>query len=312
MNIICLDFRVEVLTVTLMTWPVRASRHAPHAIFIAHPLFPAILQALLDPFSADPLDSFEEMARKEREAWNVSPSLLGDDCLFDEVVLGFLKLSLTLRMEFQVNMQQETEFNRKFRQLLARDDFWERTAATTTTSVPERAEQDADEHGKSLSAGGASFNTGHQTKRNYTEAISSLCDHYSEEEMRKRKRKLDKDSTDVLTRWFLEHQDKPYPTPAQKNELVAQTGLTSTQVRNWFTNIRKRHWAPSLRGKQPRSFLDHVIQASAHQQTTAATAGAPGTSDSNGGATSPQFDSFAHASFFGSFDLLLDDTMAII
>jgi hypothetical protein len=79
----------------------------------------------------------------------------------------------------------------------------------------------------------------------------------------KRQRHLTKEATDILTRWFVENQAKPYPSSEEKKRLCASTGLSATQIRNWFTNMRKRHWAPVKNGREPRSFVDYVLQVSA-------------------------------------------------
>jgi hypothetical protein len=44
--------------------------------------------------------------------------------------------------------------------------------------------------------------------------------------------------------------------------------LTTTQVRNFFTNVRKRHWNPLRKGRQPRSFLDVAVMTATEKQTT--------------------------------------------
>ncbi|XP_054901575.1 SIX homeobox 9 [Poeciliopsis prolifica] len=47
-------------------------------------------------------------------------------------------------------------------------------------------------------------------------------------------------SRSVLREWY--HR-KPYPSTQEKRELAAATGLTSTQVSNWFKNRRQRERA---------------------------------------------------------------------
>lgn len=40
-----------------------------------------------------------------------------------------------------------------------------------------------------------------------------------------------------------------------------EAGITQVQLRNWFTNVRKRHFRPTLqKGRAPRSALDVAIQ----------------------------------------------------
>lgn len=46
--------------------------------------------------------------------------------------------------------------------------------------------------------------------------------------------------TRALRKWLAIHTDHPYPTEEEKSELVRQSGLTRTQVVNWFNNARRR------------------------------------------------------------------------
>ncbi|KAL6879332.1 hypothetical protein J3F83DRAFT_298646 [Trichoderma novae-zelandiae] len=47
--------------------------------------------------------------------------------------------------------------------------------------------------------------------------------------------------TRVLRNWFATHQEHPYPSEDDKFLLSEQSGLTKTQVINWFANARRRH-----------------------------------------------------------------------
>lgn len=51
---------------------------------------------------------------------------------------------------------------------------------------------------------------------------------------------LPKETVQILNTWLLSHLQNPYPTPAEKNELLRQTGLTKIQLSNWFINVRRR------------------------------------------------------------------------
>lgn len=51
----------------------------------------------------------------------------------------------------------------------------------------------------------------------------------------------------ILERWFDNHVQEPYPTEAQRDALVRETGLTCKQVGHYFTNRRKRDTAWRLR-----------------------------------------------------------------
>ncbi|KAL5474781.1 hypothetical protein EMCRGX_G026791 [Ephydatia muelleri] len=49
----------------------------------------------------------------------------------------------------------------------------------------------------------------------------------------------------VLRQWYTKN---PYPSPREKRQLAEQTGLTTTQVSNWFKNRRQRDRAAETKG----------------------------------------------------------------
>ena len=49
----------------------------------------------------------------------------------------------------------------------------------------------------------------------------------------------------ILRQWY---QQNPYPSPREKRQLAEQTGLTTTQVSNWFKNRRQRDRASETKG----------------------------------------------------------------
>ncbi|RYG57300.1 hypothetical protein EON66_00760, partial [archaeon] len=52
----------------------------------------------------------------------------------------------------------------------------------------------------------------------------------------------------------------------EKEELMAATGLDATQLRNFMTNQRKRHWRPILSGRAPRSRMELMLQIRAQEK----------------------------------------------
>lgn len=50
----------------------------------------------------------------------------------------------------------------------------------------------------------------------------------------------------VLRAWLFEHFLHPYPTDSDKLMLARQTGLSRSQVSNWFINARVRLWKPMV------------------------------------------------------------------
>ncbi|KAI1634308.1 hypothetical protein F4809DRAFT_665751 [Biscogniauxia mediterranea] len=47
--------------------------------------------------------------------------------------------------------------------------------------------------------------------------------------------------TQPLSNWLSAHKDNPYPSEQAKLRLMEQSGLSRTQVTDWFTNARRRH-----------------------------------------------------------------------
>ncbi|GFQ08058.1 homeobox protein bel1 homolog [Phtheirospermum japonicum] len=74
-------------------------------------------------------------------------------------------------------------------------------------------------------------------------------------------RGLPERSVSVLRAWLFEHFLHPYPSDVDKHILARQTGLSRSQVSNWFINARVRLWKPmveemyleELKEDQPRN-----------------------------------------------------------
>ncbi|KAK4794729.1 hypothetical protein SAY86_012723 [Trapa natans] len=59
-------------------------------------------------------------------------------------------------------------------------------------------------------------------------------------------RGLPEKSVSILRAWLLEHFLHPYPSDVDKHILARQTGLSRSQVSNWFINARVRLWKPMV------------------------------------------------------------------
>lgn len=59
-------------------------------------------------------------------------------------------------------------------------------------------------------------------------------------------RGLPERSVSVLRAWLFEHFLHPYPSDVDKHILARQTGLSRSQVANWFINARVRLWKPMV------------------------------------------------------------------
>ncbi|KAK2740654.1 hypothetical protein FQN57_006024 [Myotisia sp. PD_48] len=60
---------------------------------------------------------------------------------------------------------------------------------------------------------------------------------------KKRRGNLPKPVTDMLRTWLWEHLDHPYPSEEDKQIFMNRTGLTISQISNWFINARRRQVA---------------------------------------------------------------------
>ncbi|KAJ5509451.1 hypothetical protein N7527_011594 [Penicillium freii] len=74
---------------------------------------------------------------------------------------------------------------------------------------------------------------------------------------KRRRGNLPKPVTDILRDWLHEHLDHPYPSEEEKQMFMTRTGLSLSQVNNWFINARRRQ-LPTLRD-QMRSGTDTDI-----------------------------------------------------
>jgi len=106
------------------------------------------------------------------------------------------------------------------------------TAAAATTSAPpllESPDHHHDDHSASdddkPSSGGGKGPTG------------------------KSRRELPAGAVTILKAWLLspEHFTHPYPTPQDQILLMQKTGIDKKQLKNWFTNARRRIWKPMLK-----------------------------------------------------------------
>ena len=65
----------------------------------------------------------------------------------------------------------------------------------------------------------------------------------------KSKRELPPGAVQVLKQWLLNPVNfaHPYPSSAEQSSLMQRTGVDKKQLKNWFTNARRRIWKPMIR-----------------------------------------------------------------
>eukprot|EP00179_Madagascaria_erythrocladioides_P008073 CAMPEP_0198324206 /NCGR_PEP_ID=MMETSP1450-20131203/12280_1 /TAXON_ID=753684 ORGANISM="Madagascaria erythrocladiodes, Strain CCMP3234" /NCGR_SAMPLE_ID=MMETSP1450 /ASSEMBLY_ACC=CAM_ASM_001115 /LENGTH=337 /DNA_ID=CAMNT_0044027987 /DNA_START=173 /DNA_END=1186 /DNA_ORIENTATION=+ len=61
-----------------------------------------------------------------------------------------------------------------------------------------------------------------------------------------RRNSLSTRANNTLRLWLFTNFLNPYPTEEEKATLCEQTGLTMTQINNWFINARVRLWKPTI------------------------------------------------------------------
>lgn len=80
-------------------------------------------------------------------------------------------------------------------------------------------------------------------------------------------RGLPERSVSILRAWLFEHFLHPYPSDVDKHILARQTGLSRSQVSNWFINARVRLWKPMVE----EMYLEELKEEDRNSQSSNAT-----------------------------------------
>nr|GEU96068.1 BEL1-like homeodomain protein 6 [Tanacetum cinerariifolium] len=95
-------------------------------------------------------------------------------------------------------------------------------------------------------------------------------------------RGLPESSVTILRAWLFEHFLHPYPKDSDKIMLARQTGLTRSQVSNWFINARVRLWKPMVEEMYKEEGGDAEMESnSSSENAPKSTKGDGGTSGAN-------------------------------
>lgn len=81
-------------------------------------------------------------------------------------------------------------------------------------------------------------------------------------------RGLPERAVSVLRAWLFEHFLHPYPKDSDKMMLAKQTGLTRSQVSNWFINARVRLWKPMVEEMYLEEIKEHEQNGSDQAKTS--------------------------------------------
>lgn len=102
-------------------------------------------------------------------------------------------------------------------------------------------EQDASENSKAIGISRLRFVDQHIRQQRALQQLGMMQQHAWRPQ-----RGLPESSVSVLRAWLFEHFLHPYPKDSDKIMLARQTGLTRSQVSNWFINARVRLWKPMV------------------------------------------------------------------
>ncbi|KAG9451862.1 hypothetical protein H6P81_004766 [Aristolochia fimbriata] len=80
-------------------------------------------------------------------------------------------------------------------------------------------------------------------------------------------RGLPESSVSILRAWLFEHFLHPYPKDSDKIMLARQTGLTRSQVSNWFINARVRLWKPMVEEMYKEEIGDAEMDSNSSSET---------------------------------------------
>ncbi|OVA08723.1 Homeobox domain [Macleaya cordata] len=84
-------------------------------------------------------------------------------------------------------------------------------------------------------------------------------------------RGLPESSVTILRAWLFEHFLHPYPKDSDKIMLARQTGLTRSQVSNWFINARVRLWKPMVEEMYKEEFGETEMDSNSSSENLSKT-----------------------------------------
>lgn len=105
----------------------------------------------------------------------------------------------------------------------------------------------------------------------------------------KQRRELPAGAVATLKAWLLspEHFTHPYPTPQDQVMLMQQTGIDKKQLKNWFTNARRRIWKPMLKKQMEQGKITATGTPNGGMAVAMAAGVVPGTVTATGEVVDP-------------------------
>lgn len=131
-----------------------------------------------------------------------------------------------------------------------------------------------------------------QLKQSTCETVMMLRSRFLD--ARRKRRNFGKKSSEVLNEWFYSNLINPYPSEEVKEELARSSGITVSQVNNWFGNKRIRYKKNTAKAQEEANMMAAKAAAASVSPGAGSPWGVlpfPGSSGSSGGEGS-SFQSF--------------------
>eukprot|EP00970_Alexandrium_tamarense_P019398 scaffold13993_cov428-Alexandrium_tamarense.AAC.5 len=118
-----------------------------------------------------------------------------------------------------------------------------------------------------------------QLKKSTAQTTNNHHHRTADEQSTYEQKRFSKPTIDYLKQWFYEHRNNPFPTPDEKDEIIAATGLSERQVKDWMAGARRRQKKnpvdvvanPALEKKQKREDIIEKVSTSTSTTKAAAT-----------------------------------------
>ena len=215
--------------------------------------------AVLESYRLEVMKEIRSLMLSENSHFN--RALASQDARINNFMISYYKSITNLRSEYRTALAQARDICAKL----------ESEMMSVCKEALELLEQSGSEASFGLSVDDMLGTVDHKNPSDleeyllgkFSKDIIKLKDQFTRQ---KKKGKLPKPATTALKTWWDQHIVWPYPGEEKKREFCKTTGLTPTQVNNWFINQRKRHWhklfpngIPKTKAESRKVLLDRGV-----------------------------------------------------
>ncbi|XP_076923231.1 BEL1-like homeodomain protein 7 [Bidens hawaiensis] len=138
-----------------------------------------------------------------------------------------------------------------------------RDAINSQIKVISRSLGETDSNGSGIAISRLRFVDQQLRRQKHDQKLSMMHQH-----VWRPQRGLPESCVTILRAWMFEHFLHPYPKDSEKMMLARQTGLTKSQVSNWFINARVRLWKPMVEEIYQEESADAAMDSNSSTETT--------------------------------------------